>query len=235
MNEIFNDLSNNLLYSPLIGIYPAKLNLYNPFINDIAKIFFNILNNSKIEYYVFAGSSIGLLRNCQSIPWVDDYDIIIFEKDLVKLQKLLLIYEKNLFKIRKLTNSQNIIYGYVIASPRYNINKTKTSFFQLDIFISKVENNILKNTSNWGLYHLKNININLVTPPVYKIFDNIILPFFNNYQKDVEIEYGDIYNNSIIHLNHGLKKIQIKKHWSIVYDQFYALEKKSINNTINLI
>ncbi len=84
MNEIFNDISNNLLYSPMIGIYPSKLNLYTPFINDIAKIFFKILNNSKIEYYVFAGSAIGLLRNCQSIPWVDDYDIIIFEKDIPK-------------------------------------------------------------------------------------------------------------------------------------------------------
>ncbi len=77
--------------------------------------------------------------------------------------------------------------------------------------------------------------MNLVKPAIIYDFDDMSLPFFNNYKKDVEIEYGDVYNNSIIHLNHGLKKIHIKKHWSIVYEEFYNYEKKSIVNTLNLI
>jgi len=76
----------------MIGIYPSKVNIYTQFINNIAQIFFKILEDSKIEYYVFAGSAIGLIRNGKSIPWVDDYDIIIFEKDMKQIDNILTIF-----------------------------------------------------------------------------------------------------------------------------------------------
>ena len=81
MEKIFDTTSSNILYSPLNGMYPSKINLFTDFIHNTAKIFFKIMKNSKIKYYVFAGSSIGLLRNGKSIPWVDDYDILIFIDD----------------------------------------------------------------------------------------------------------------------------------------------------------
>ena len=152
MDKIFSDVSNNLLYSPLIGIYPAKVNLYTPYISDIAKIFFKIMENSKVEYYVFAGSSIGLIRNGKSIPWVDDYDIIVFEKDMKKLNSILETCEKNFFRIKKIElgpiTQINRLSGYTVASPRYRINECKTSFFHVDIFISRVENGFIKNIYN---------------------------------------------------------------------------------------
>ncbi len=231
MNDLFLDTSNNLLYSPMIGIYPTKVNIYTNFINKIAKIFFKILDNNNLEYYVFAGSSIGLLRNAKSIPWVDDYDIIVFEKDLDKLKTVLKILENNLFKVKKIDKNTNITCGYCVSSPRYKINRTKTSFLQIDIFLSKVEHGILKNTNGWGLYDAKNINMSLVKPPRYEKFDDMILPFFNNYETDISIEYGDVINNSVIHILHGRKKIKINEHWKKVYDDFYAYEKLAIENT----
>jgi len=53
----------------------------------MAKIYFSILNKSKFEYYIFAGSAIGLVRDGKNIPWVDDYDIIIFKKNLKLFKK----------------------------------------------------------------------------------------------------------------------------------------------------
>ena len=189
MNKIFNLPRDQLLYSPMIGVYPAKLNLHTPYIKNLAKIFFKILEESKIEYYVFAGSSIGLLRNGKSIPWVDDYDIIIFEKDLPKLEKLMKVFENNYFKTRRVEIRNNflnrsktgmpvpILAGFVIGTPRYQINGVKTSFFQVDIFLSKVDNNIIRNVGGWGLYHRKNIEMSLVKPPKYHNFDDTNLPF----------------------------------------------------------
>ncbi len=235
MNDLFLDNSSNLLYSPMIGIYPTKVNIYTDFINKIAKVFFKILDNNNLEYYVFAGSAIGLIRNGKSIPWVDDYDIIVFEKDLDKLKLILKILEHNLFKVKQIDKNTNTICGYCISSPRYKINKTKTSFFQVDIFLSKIENNILKNTNGWGLYDIKNINMSLVKPPRYEKFDNMILPFFNNYENDISIEYGDIINNCVIHVLHGRKKIKINEHWKKVYNDFYNYENIAIENTKILI
>jgi len=248
MNKIFNLPPEQLLYSPMVGVYPAKLNLHTPYIKNLAKIFFKILDESKIEYYVFAGSSIGLLRNNKSIPWVDDYDIIIFDKDLNKLEKLLTVFESNLFKTRRIevrNNFQNrgksglplpMLAGFVIGTPRYQVNGMKTSFFQVDIFLSKVDtNNIVRNNGGWGLYHRKNVEISLVRPPKYHMFDDTKLPFFNNHVKDIEKEYGDVINTSIIHILHGREKVVIHKHWKDSYQDFYDIENKAIDNTKNLI
>lgn len=246
MNKLFTEPSTKLLYSQINSVYPSNVNLHTPFIARIAKIFFTILEKFKIEYYVFAGSSIGLLRNGKSIPWVDDYDIIIFERDLPKVEQLLKTLEKNYFKTRKVEmkglaknkkpeKKNDNLGGYVIASPRYKLNGVKTSFFQVDIFISKVENKILKNLGGWGLYHKKNINMSLVTPASIQVFDDMTLPFFNNYKQDIEIEYGDVINNSVIHLAHGKEKIVINKHWEKVYDEFNKIKTTAINNTKKII
>ncbi len=240
MNNIFTNNYDNLLYSPMISIYPSRVNLYTPFIEQIAKIFFQILENSKMEYYVFAGSSIGLIRNNKSIPWVDDYDILIFEKDINKLEKILEIFKKNFFKVRKVernkrNSKEKILVGYVIASPRYKINNTKTSFFHCDIFLSKNENGIVKNLYGWGLYDRKNINYSLVYPQNYKQLDDLNIPFFNNYETDVSIEYGDVINKSIIHISHGREKVIINKKWVDVYNEFDEIKTIAINNTKKLI
>lgn len=240
MNKIFNDVSNNLLYSPLIGVYPAKVNLFTPYIADIAKIFFKIMENSKVEYYVFAGSSIGLIRNGKSIPWVDDYDIIIFEKDMKKLDMILTICEKNFFRIKKIElgpiiNQKNRLSGYSIASPRYRINECKTSFFHVDIFISRVENGYVRNINEWGLYHRKNVPINYVKPQRYLDFDDLRLPFFHQFDKDIALEYGDVINNSIIHICHGRQKVNLNDNWVKCYDEFDNYQNDAINNTKKII
>ena len=228
MDKIFKVEKSKLLYSPLNGIYPSKINLFTEFIENIAKIFFKIMEKSKIKYYVFAGSSIGLLRNSKSIPWVDDYDILIFTKDFKPI--ILDMLKSNGFLIDKHNG------GYQIYSKKFVINNYISSFFQCDIFISYTnENNIVKNIARWGRYDKSNINIKLVDPPIYKHYDNMLLPFFNNYKKDVEIEYGNIYNNINIHISHGRQIINIKKSWKEVYDNFNTYKNIAINNTKTLL
>jgi hypothetical protein len=259
MNKIFNESSDKLLYSPMISIYPSRVNLHTEYIANIAKIFFQILNESNIEYYVFAGSSIGLLRNGSSIPWVDDYDIIIFENDLPKFDKIISILRKNLFIVRnvektiptlkniKKLNSNfkplfnnfdgnsKIFAGYVIGSPRYNLNGYRTSFFQVDVFVSRNEYGKIKSIANWGLYHKKDVPITYVRPQRFVDFDGLKLPFFHNYEKDVELEYGNVLENSVIHICHGREKITIPKKWQDTYAEFDHYKNIAIQNTKKLL
>jgi len=237
MENLFCNPLKNLLYSPMSGVYPSKVNLHTPFIKDIAKVFFKILDDAKLEYYLFAGSAIGLVRNMKSIPWVDDYDIIVFDKDIKILEKALDIIKKNLFFVKPVEKNKKLI-GFIVSSPRYNLYTHNTSFFQIDIFLTKIENNknekIIRNIMNWGLYDSKNINLNIVSPPNYQEFDDIILPFFNQYKKDIEIEYGDVFNSCSIHLAHGREKIHIKRNWIDCYNDFNKIEENSIENTKKL-
>ena len=87
LKKIF-DLNNinDYYYSPLYGIKPCYINMPNEFIYERAKVYFNILDSFKLEYAVFAGQSIGMIRNGKNIPWVDDYDIMMFNSSINKFQ-----------------------------------------------------------------------------------------------------------------------------------------------------
>jgi len=239
--DIFTEKDiNKLLYLPNIGISNNKVNSYNNFINDQAKIFFTILNNLKLNYYVFAGSSIGLIRNQNNIPWVDDYDVILFEADIKYFEtKVIPIIKKHFFEV-KYNIKNNIIRGVQIYSNKNNFCKNYKgiiSKFQCDFFYTCIDkNNIIKNLCNWGLYDKKNININLVKPQNYQMFNGIYLPFFSNYINDVAIEYGNIIDNVVININHGYKTIKLNNiNFNIIYDQYYNIENTSKQNTLHLI
>ena len=218
------DINKSMYYLPTIGITNLKINSFTEYIDDYQKMFFNIINNTTLKYVVFAGSSIGLLRNSQNIPWVDDYDIIIFQDDINYFENIvikLLIY--NGFQCLKALNNG----GYHILG-----NKKNNNYFQVDIFYTTVnENSIVKNIGNWGLYDIKNVNINQITPFINYKFNGIELPFFNKVTEDVFNEYGDIFLNTDIYINHGNDIININQHFSLVYREFENFKKQSIINT----
>jgi len=229
IKPIFFNSTKDLLYLPTNGIIPCEVNMNNEFINDISKIFFKIMEESKIEYFLFAGSAIGLLRDKKNIPWVDDYDIIIFDENIDRFRneifpKLL----KNGFTIK----DESFIQVY---SRKFGMNKERSNFFQCDIFITKIENGILRNTNEKGLYHKKNIPISLVRPANYQLFNDMYLPFFKNFKEDIRLEYFDIERGCVIHIGHGLKKIGIPFNWRYVYTCFDRILKRSIENTKKLI
>lgn len=239
--DIFTEKDiNKLLFLPNIGISNNLVNSYNDFINDQAKVLFQLLDSTDLDYYVFAGSSIGLVRTGNNIPWVDDYDIIIFEDNINYFEnKVYNLIKKNKFTIRPYM-ARGVIGGYQIYSNKKNFYKNlqgQISKFQCDVFFTYVDkNNFIKNYAGWGLYDKKNININLVKPKTYKIFNGIKLPFFKDYQKDVLLEYGDVINNCVININHGRKTIKINNvNFNNIYNDYDLIKKKAMLNSIDLI
>jgi len=114
-----NDIDNNVnndgnyklrggYYLPTVGMTNCKINEHNELKRDHATIYFRILDRHNVPYAIFAGSSIGLLRNGKTIPWSDDYDIVILNSDLKLLFNIFPVFQKNGFKIiknkNKLTN-----------------------------------------------------------------------------------------------------------------------------------
>lgn len=82
---IFND-NKKYYFLPCTGLTNVNIPLYNMFIHIYAKLYFKILDMFELEYYVFAGTSIGCVRNKSNIQWVDDYDIIIFTDQIEKFE-----------------------------------------------------------------------------------------------------------------------------------------------------
>jgi glycerol-3-phosphate cytidylyltransferase len=233
IDEIF-DTKETKLYFPQVGIHPCKINIYNEFIHDCAKIFFQLLDKHELVYYVFAGSAVGYLRDGNNIPWVDDYDIIISKNQIEKWENNLIpALISNGFKCQKPADFNS--GGYQVLSCIKTFDGCQ-KYFQCDVFYTFVDsNNYIRNRFGWGLYHVKNIPSYLVYPPVRRQFHkDLNLPFFNNIEAYVDLEYGDVMNKVVFHIEHEPKVI-IEDHWSKVYEAFNSIKAKAIQDTIHAI
>lgn len=232
MENLFNDKIS--YYFPNQGITNSKTQVYNEYLHDAYKQVFNILEKYKLDYYVFAGSSIGYVRNKSNIPWADDYDIIIFEKEKEKFENdIIPILKKNGYIIGLPHEVRPDLYpshaGWQIGGKRIN----DTTFFLFDVFLTRVdEEGYIRNTGNFGDYNSKNISIDKVNPKKYVMFDGLYLPFFNNVEEEVKLTYGDVINKVVIYVAHSsLGRITINEHWEKVYEEFNKFKDKAIQNT----
>lgn len=120
----------NAYYLPTVGVTNLKLCEPNEVIADQATIFFRILDAFKIPYALFAGSSIGLLRSGKTLPFVDDYDIIIFNKHVPLLSNAAPVLKKHGFKMvqsvhpqtKQKTNGGCTVYSTVIQRFYNDVN-----------------------------------------------------------------------------------------------------------------
>jgi glycerol-3-phosphate cytidylyltransferase len=226
--ELFDLNLSNKYYLESVG-FNTSVPVYTDFNHLNAKIFFKILDSLHIDYYVFAGTSVGYVRNKKNIPWADDYDIIIFEDEIEKFENIIVpklqYYGYNCFKpCKQLVGNAGF----------FCLSMFGQKCFQCDIFYTKIINGVIKNTGLWGLYNCKNIPVDIVKPKQYLTIDNdLTLPFFNNVEKDVQLEYGDVYNTCVVQLNHCETCI-INKKFNEVYDDFNLIKQTIINNTIQL-
>jgi hypothetical protein len=228
---IFDDTLDYTYYSELYG-FSKNVPVYRQITHLYAKIFFKVLDDLDLDYYTFAGTSIGYLRNKQNIPWVDDYDIMIFEEEIFKFKNII---------VPKLTE-----LGFICFKPCctqtdnsgfHVLSKFGQTCFQCDVFFSKInENGIVQNVdNNWGLYTNKNIHIDLIKPKKYlTIDDDLIIPFFNNMEQDIQIEYGDIFNTIKFHINHDVKLTLNNTSFIDAYSSFNKIKTQIINNTKDL-
>ena len=233
--KLFNTSSiGSYEYSPYYSIKNYKAAMYGEHMHNLSKLFFKICDYLNFDYIVFAGSSIGLIRNKKMMPWTDDYDIIVMDKykkyfkEVVRPELL-----KYGFKIWGYdTDEQNNPGCNYIAE---NIKHYKQ--FRVDIFWSTFdEDNNLINMDRRGLYHRKKIPRSCVLPKKYYNFNGINLPFFNDHIKEVLFTYGDVHNECIIS-SHSKKMPEkvVYKNWQNAIHDFNFLKKIAIQNTKNKI
>ena len=129
-NDATNGNDSCSYYLPTVGVTNLKLCEPTEVIADQATIFFRILDAFKIPYALFAGSSIGLLRSGKTLPFVDDYDIIIFNKHVPILSNAAPVLKKHGFKMvqsvhphtKQKTNGGCTVYSSVIQRFYNDVN-----------------------------------------------------------------------------------------------------------------
>lgn len=213
-HQLFDEKKPKYL-SEVIGPLNAKFVPLTPLAMNLYKKMFEILDRSKIEYFLFAGSMVGYLRDREMPYWLDDIDIIIFEDQFEKFEKNAIPDLKNAgFIVMKPNKNPN--GGYHVLALRETEQHDSHIWFskshrvrvpraQLDVFFSRVdEKGIVRNTGHWGLYHKKNIPAEWVMPGTFVSIMDREFRVFSNFERDILYEYGDIYNNIAVY-SHGNK------------------------------
>lgn len=254
VNDV-NDKNNIITYYlPTVGLTNLKFTEPNEVKFDQATIFFKILDTFKISYALFAGSSIGLLRNKKTLPFLDDYDIIIFNKDVKLFSNAMHILKKHGFKIiqnvntktKQKTNGGCSVYSSVCQKYYNNKNEIfnhdnessesaiKKSYFLCDVFFSHFDDNgFLRNNASWGLYHGKNLHMKQVIPFQRHMYDGLSLPFFKNVEYEVYKCYGNI--EECVISPHGLDVSIYYRSWKTAYAEFERIKQNAIDNTMKFI
>ena len=220
-------------YNPYCGIIQYNLTSYCEHIHNQAKIFFAICDKFEMEYVVFAGSSVGMVRNKSMMPWTDDYDIIILDKHKpFFFNSIMPILKQYGFKFwgcgTKIRDNQN--GTTFVSGSRYVYNTS----FRLDIFWSTIDKcNNVKNVSGRGEYHKKNLSSDIFFPSKYYVFNGITIPFGNDVEQEVLLSYGDVRKNCLIYSHvKGMKEVAYDN-WQDAISDYDSLKLYAIQNTKN--
>lgn len=217
---------------------------YVPF-TDAAKHIYQqilgILDHFGIEYFVFAGTLVGYVRNGRMPPWMDDIDIMIFGDNITLFEEKVAPYMLACGFNCKPAANKLTGGGYHIlalqqstkrsdAIPFADTEDISVPWAQIDVFFSTVdEKNMVRNLKAWGLYHRKDVPFDWVMPPQEISMNGMTFKTFSNIEADVLQEYGDVRNELVVH-THGKVFLRAPKlEWDIFDREFNRLVETTVS------
>ncbi len=95
----------------------------------------NLFIANEIDYFLISGTLLGCMRHKKLIPWDDDIDIMIFAKDVQKLEMLQEKINENGYSLFQQDSNKYKLF----SQNNKIIKKRKWSFPFVDIFIAKTD------------------------------------------------------------------------------------------------
>ena len=217
---------------------------YNIF--SLFKVLTKILNENNIDYIITCGTLLGYCRhNNGFIPWDDDIDICIIEKDLPKFKKVMKSFVK---KNNKYHFNKTLNYGLYLFSTSYisDINLLTRNEIFIDIFIINnkddenkytYDNDRLKQTlsneyyNTTELYPLQNGFFKLYSPDG-TIYDEILIKIPNKPHLYLDRAYTNWQEKKVYRPHSFYNQFIFNKF--IPIDQFKSIIKNINLKTLNL-
>lgn len=201
------------------GYSNAKFDQYTELSRHLHSQMLKVLDVCEIEYFLFAGSMVGYVRNRAMPYWMDDLDIIILEDAIPRFE------ERALPILREIgyncfAQEHNIGAGFHILAmqqgnsralsiPLSSHKDVSVPWAQIDAFYTTVnEDGFLRNPTGWGMYHSKDVPHSWVRPGCMVQFGDMEVRAFSKFEEDIQLEYGDVLNNIVIH-NHSTTYLSV--------------------------
>lgn len=232
------DFSKPAIRTDATGYTHAKYAQYTRLSKHIYTQILQIFDIFDLQYYLFAGSALGYVRNGTMLPWIDDLDVILLEEHVPYFEAEVLPF-LNSCGFNTLIPHQFQGGGFHILAMQQGDNRQLTIPFaadldvsvpwaQVDVFYTTVDaDGFIRNPASWGLYHEKDIPLDWVIPGVMVEMEGWKARFFSKYKEDILKEYGDIMNNVVV-ATHGRLFLDCK---NTPWDEFEADFWNVVDNT----
>lgn len=212
LEDLF-DTSRPGVYTSIAGYSHACYTQYTEAAQHVQNQILGILDYFGIEYYLFAGSMVGYVRDGRMPKWMDDLDVIIFDQQIALFESKVIPYlERCGFKcwlpsgfLRGGYQLVSLLQGNdrALTVPVAENMNVSVPWAQVDIFYTTVDpQGIIRNLSGWGLYNEKNIPVDWVRPGTFLEIEGHRRRVFSRWKEDIEREYGDVMNNLVV-ATHG--------------------------------
>jgi hypothetical protein len=236
------DTAKPFYYTDIAGVTNALYPQYTKGCEHIYNILFKVFNKFSLDFYLFAGSIVGYVRDRQMPPWMDDLDVIIFENQIELFKEKIIPYLVAAgFEV--FSPPDFVGGGYHILSLRLGPSRRMTipyssdtsveiPWAQIDVFFTTIDQNgFLKNMGKWGLYTQKEIPHDWVVPGKEIDIFGAKAKIFNKYEEDIRKEYGDVHNNVIIETHGNV----ICKMMNIPYQEINKSYRKILETKMTLL
>lgn len=203
------DFEKTAIRTDVAGYSHAIYAQYTQVSRHIYGQLFKIFEFHKLDFYLFAGTVVGYLRNGRPPYWMDDIDIIIFEDQIDHFEETVIPHLKscgfNCFTPNRFEGG-----GWHILSMQQGNTRSLTipltdnlgvpvPWAQVDVFFTMVDRDgFIRNPAGWGLYDRKNIPVSWVRPGVRVEMESWQVQLFAEYSEDIKKEYGDVMNNVVV-------------------------------------
>lgn len=243
------DMSQQGIYTSISGYSHARYTQYTEASRHIHNQILRILESFGIEYYLFAGSMVGYVRNRQMPKWMDDLDVIIFDHQVELFESRVVPYLQRCgfmcwlpdgflrggYQLISLLQGDEraAVEGYDrgrTISLAEGVNVT-VPWAQVDVFYTMVDaDGFIRNISGWGLYNEKNIPADWVRPGVFLEIEGRRQRVFSRWEDDIQREYGDVMNNLVVS-THGTTYLTAPNTpWAAVSAEFDRIVAQTSRN-----
>jgi len=210
--SIFDSLFDSQVpayFTEAAGVTNSRFIQYTTLADSVISQILDVLDYAAVQYFVFAGSMVGYVRDRQVPQWLDDVDVMIFEDQIDRFETgaipLLRDTGFEVVPVREFSGG-----GYQIVAMQAGPTRRSGVWFsegstveipwaQVDVFYSTVDGkNQIRNLGGWGLYHHMDVPFSWVNPGVRVPIHGGFRPVFSQFERDVLREYGDVHRNIVI-------------------------------------
>ncbi len=237
------------VYTKASGYSHAKFNQSTELASSLNYQILETLTETGVDFIVFAGSLIGLVRDGRTHLWNDDLDVMIFKNAFDNFtNQAIPLLESRGFRVYPTTHWKPTqpFGGYAILGAakadhsHYELRlddstSVKVPRAQVDVFFSRIDpQNRVRNVGVWGRYHKKAPPLNVILPSRHELFDGRSFATYRNPVEGVRYEYGNVQNFIDIYSHHKeFRRLTfVSPNWIYFRSRFEAALKRTTLPTL---